>query len=300
MSKFTICALYQFTRLPKYQELKPELESLCNLHDIKGILLLAPEGINGTVAGSRAAIDVLKSFLYARFDALEYKESFADEMPFNRIRVRLKKEIVTLGVSVDPCESTGTYVKPSDWNAVISDPEVLLIDVRNDYEVDIGSFKGAQNPATQSFREFPEYVNSIDKATHKKVAMFCTGGIRCEKASAYMLSQGFDQVFQLKGGILKYVETVPPEESLWEGECFVFDKRVAVGHGLNLGHHISCYGCRRPITEEDTKSPQYERGVSCAHCCDSISPEKRESARQRQMQEDLARKRGTIHVGARM
>lgn len=298
MSKLIVAALYQFTPLPEYKELQPQLKTLCDNHGIKGILLLAEEGINGTVAGSREAIDQLKSYLMTRFNSLEYKESWADKMPFHRMKVRLKKEIVTLGVPVKPFETVGTYVDPKDWNDLISDPEVLLIDTRNDYEVEIGTFQGAVNPETQSFTEFPEFVKSIDKTKYKKIAMCCTGGIRCEKASSYMISQGFNEVYHLKGGILKYLEKISPEESLWKGECFVFDKRVAVGHGLNLGEHMSCYGCRHPISEQDTKSPFYERGVSCPRCYDKNSPEQKQGARQRQQQEDLAQKKGQKHIGA--
>ncbi|HUX79719.1 MAG TPA: rhodanese-related sulfurtransferase [Alphaproteobacteria bacterium] len=299
MSKIFVAALYQFIPFPDFREVQPRLKSLCDQEKIKGILLLADEGINGTVAGSREAIDKLRSYLQTRFNALEYKESWADEMPFHRMKVRLKKEIVTLGVpGVNPCEKVGTYVAPEDWNDLISDPEVLLIDTRNDYEVKIGSFKKAVNPATPSFTDFPEFVQTLDKSKHKRVAMYCTGGIRCEKASSYLLSQGFENVYHLKGGILKYLETVPSEKSLWEGECFVFDNRVAVSHGLNLGHFKTCYGCRQPISEDDIASPFYERGVSCPHCYTTLTPEKRNSVRQRQRQEDLARARGEKHIGA--
>lgn len=298
MSKLTVAAFYQFVPLANYQELKPRLEALCTEQGIKGIVLLASEGVNGTVAGSREAIDVFKSLLTSLFDRLEYKESFAEKMPFSRLRVRLKKEIVTLGVDVNPAAITGQHVEPQEWNQLISDPDVLVIDVRNDYEVEIGTFTNAQNPLTESFTKFPDYVKTIDRSKTKKVAMCCTGGIRCEKASAYMLSQGFDEVYQLKGGILKYLETVPPEQSLWRGECFVFDQRVAVSHGLQLGDYQLCYGCRRPILEEEKNSPLYERGVCCSACHDVITPEKREGARERQRQEDLARSRGQVHVGA--
>lgn len=300
MSKILIAALYQFTPLPDFRELQPRLKAICDQAQIKGILLLAHEGINGTIAGSRESINTLKSFLEKRFNALEYKESWADEMPFHRMKVRLKKEIVTLGVPVNPCEKVGTYVEPNDWNDLISNPEVLIIDTRNDYEVKIGRFRGALNPKTRSFTDFPEFVKALDKSKHPRVAMYCTGGIRCEKASSYLLSQGFENVYHLKGGILKYLETIPTEKSLWDGECFVFDRRVAVGHDLHLGHFESCHGCRHPISDEDTVSPFYERGVSCPHCYATLTPEKRESARQRQHQEDLARARGEKHIGAVM
>lgn len=298
MSKFTVAAFYQFLHLPNYQELQPRLHSLCVEQNIKGIVLLASEGINGTVAGSRAAIDAFRSFLATQFDNLEYKESFAERMPFNRLKVRLKKEIVTLGVDVNPAAVTGKAVEPKDWNALLLDPEVLVLDVRNDYEVEIGTFTNAQNPKTASFTEFPDFVKTIDKSRAKKVAMCCTGGIRCEKASAYMLAQGFDEVYQLKGGILKYLETVPADQSLWNGQCFVFDQRVAVSHGLELSDYELCHGCRRPVSVEDRNSPFYERGVSCPACHDSLTPEKRAGARERQRQEDLARSRGQVHVGS--
>lgn len=299
MSKVIVAALYQFKPLPNFQDLEKRLKDLCNDLKIKGILLLAEEGINGTVAGSRTAIDHLRRFLLEHFDNLEYKESWAEEMPFHRMKVRLKKEIVTLGVpEVNPCESVGTYVAPKDWNNLISEPDVLLIDVRNDYEVKIGTFEGALNPKTQNFREFPEFVKTLDKTKHRRIAMCCTGGIRCEKASSYMLSQGFEEVYHLKGGILKYIEKISPEKSLWEGECFVFDGRVAVGHNLELGEAKSCYGCRTPLSTSERQSPFYERGVSCHHCYHLTSPEKKNSARHRQMQVDLAQQRGTKHIGA--
>lgn len=301
MSKIVVAALYQFTPLPEFQDLQPRLQTLCKTAGVKGILLLAEEGINGTLAGTREGIDCLKAFLETRFDALEYKESWADEMPFNRMKVRLKKEIVTLGVpGIDPSQTVGTYVDPQDWNALISDPDVLVLDTRNDYEVDIGTFPGALNPKTDSFSEFPHFVKTLDKTKYRKIAMCCTGGIRCEKASSYMLSQGFEEVYHLKGGILKYLETIPAEKSLWEGECFVFDARVAVGQGLAKGHYALCHGCRNPLREEDMCSPLYERGVSCPQCSPTLSPKKREAARHRQYQEDLAFKRGQKHIGAEM
>jgi UPF0176 protein len=230
------------------------LLSYCQVQGIKGTILLAAEGINGTIAGSRQAIDAVLGFLQAdpRFADLEHKESQADFPPFDRLKVRLKKEIVTLGIpEVDPNEQVGTYVHPRDWNELINDPDVVVIDTRNDYEVDIGTFKGAKNPHTDSFRQFPDYVRRhLNPTQHKKVAMFCTGGIRCEKASSYLLSQGFQEVYHLKGGILKYLEEVPPEISHWQGECFVFDQRVAVKHGLEEGTHILCHSCGHPIAEE--------------------------------------------------
>ncbi|HBG34295.1 MAG: hypothetical protein A2W46_07080 [Alphaproteobacteria bacterium RIFCSPHIGHO2_12_42_13] len=301
MTKIVVAALYQFKHLPDYKDLQPRLKKLCDQHQIKGTLLLAEEGINGTVAGSRASINALKDFLNMRFDNLEYKESFAKDMPFRRMKVRLKKEIVTLGVpDVDPIQMGGTYVTPKDWNDLISDPEVLVLDTRNNYEVEIGTFKGAINPKIHSFREFPQYVKTLDKKKYRCVAMFCTGGIRCEKASFYMLSQGFEKVYHLKGGILKYLEEVPAKKSLWEGDCFVFDGRVAVGQDLTLAHYESCHGCRHPLSKKETHSPLYERGVSCPHCYHRTSPQKKAAARQRQQQEDLAHARGKKHIGAIM
>ncbi|MEQ1837053.1 MAG: rhodanese-related sulfurtransferase, partial [Candidatus Nitrotoga sp.] len=244
MSNIVVAALYKFAELVDYREMQPRLQDFCVAQKINGTILLAAEGINGTVAGSRAGIDALLAFLRAdtRLADLEHKESFADTPPFDRMKVRLKKEIVTLGVAgVDPNKKVGTYVAPEDWNELIADPDVVLVDTRNAYEYDIGTFQGALNPHTTTFRQFPAYVkNNLDPAKHKKIAMFCTGGIRCEKASAYMLEQGFEEVYHLQGGILKYLETVPVEQSKWQGECFVFDQRIAVGQGLELGTHEQC------------------------------------------------------------
>jgi UPF0176 protein len=274
-----VAALYKFVTLPDFAEKQETLLSYCQSQGIKGTILLAAEGINGTIAGSRQGVDSVLAFLRSdpRLADLEHKESYTEIQPFERMKVRLKAEIVTMGLpEVDPNQQVGTYVSPQEWNDLISDPEVIVIDTRNDYEVNIGTFKTAQNPQTKSFREFPEYVsNNLDPNQHKKVALFCTGGIRCEKASAFMLSQGFTEVYHLKGGILKYLESVPAEESLWEGECFVFDERVAVRHGLELGSHELCFCCGYPISEQDKASPQYEEGISCPHCFDSLTPEKR-------------------------
>lgn len=301
MSNFIVAALYKFAKLLDYQALQPGLLDFCLTHDLKGTLLLAEEGINGTVAGSRAGIDALISYLKsdARLADLEHKESFADENPFYRMKVRLKKEIVTLGVpGVDPNEMVGTYVAPEDWNALISDPEVVVIDTRNDYEYGIGTFKGALDPHTASFREFPDFVTkNLDPGKHKKVAMFCTGGIRCEKASAFMMQQGFEEVYHLQGGILKYLENIPEEESLWQGECFVFDQRVAVRHGLEIGEYDQCHACRQPLSPEEMNSPQYVAGISCPHCHDRLSAAKRASVTERQKQMALAKKRGEAHLG---
>ncbi|OAM52277.1 hypothetical protein A7981_01965 [Methylovorus sp. MM2] len=301
MSNIIVAALYKFASLPNYKEMQPSLLALCINQGIKGTLLLAEEGINGTVAGTRTAIDTLIEHLHSdpRLADLDHKESFADTMPFYRMKVRLKKEIVTLGVpGIDPNKKVGTYVKPEDWNALISDPDVILIDTRNDYEYDIGTFQGAVDPHTTTFREFPDYVSkNLDPNKHKKIAMFCTGGIRCEKASSYMMEQGFEEVFHLQGGILKYLENVPAEESLWEGECFVFDQRVAVRHGLELGDYDQCYACRHPISPDEMASSQYVKGISCPHCFNQLSAEKRASITERQKQIELAKKRGETHIG---
>lgn len=274
-----VAAMYKFVSLPDFAQKQEPLLSYCQSQGIKGTILLAAEGINGTIAGSRQGVDSVLAFLRSdpRLADLEHKESYTEIQPFERMKVRLKAEIVTMGLpEVDPNQQVGTYVSPQEWNDLISDPGVIVIDTRNDYEVNIGTFKTAHNPQTKSFREFPEYVSkNLDPNQHKKVALFCTGGIRCEKASAFMLSQGFTEVYHLKGGILKYLESVPAEESLWEGECFVFDERVAVRHGLELGSHELCFCCGYPISEQDQASPQYEEGISCPHCFDSLTPEKR-------------------------
>ena len=303
--KFLTAALYKFVSLPNYADLQAPIHAACDAHHIKGTLLLAAEGINGTIAGLPDDIKAVLHYLRTdglfegKFANLEHKESHADEHPFYRMKVKLKKEIVTMGVpSVNPNNTVGTYVKPEDWNALIADPDVIVLDTRNDYEVHIGTFKGAVNPETTTFREFPEYVaQNLDKNKHKKVAMFCTGGIRCEKASSYMLEQGFETVYHLQGGILKYLETVPEEQSLWQGECFVFDQRVAVKHGLEVGEFDQCYACRMPLSPDELKSPQYTAGISCPHCYDSLTEEKRQSLTERQKQVILAKKRGAAHIG---
>ncbi|WP_102795328.1 rhodanese-related sulfurtransferase [Bowmanella denitrificans] len=302
MSQVVVCALYKFVSLENYQEIRQPLYQFMESQGIKGTLLLAHEGINGTVSGSREAIDNLLSWLNAdeRLNPISYKESFDSSQPFHRTKVKLKNEIVTMGVEgIDPRHTVGTYVKPSEWNALISDPDVITIDTRNDYEIEIGTFKHAVNPNTETFREFPQYVKEhLDPSKHKKVAMFCTGGIRCEKSTAYLKEQGFEEVYHLEGGILKYLEEVPKEQSLWEGDCFVFDNRVAVNHDLERSHYDQCYACRLPITEQDKQSDLYESGVSCPKCYGKHSEEQLERFREREKQVNLARAREEEHVGS--
>ncbi|WP_427450950.1 rhodanese-related sulfurtransferase [Litorimonas sp. WD9-15] len=298
---YHVAALYQFTSLPDYVALRPILQDMCDLLEIKGTILLASEGINGTVAGSEKSITDMLAFLRAdpRLADLEAKFSTAKDQPFHRMKVRLKKEIVTMGVDgIDPNETVGTYVDPADWNALISDPNTILIDTRNDYEVEIGTFKGAVNPETETFREFPAWVEANrDNLNKPKVAMFCTGGIRCEKASSFMKQNGFDDVYHLKGGILKYLETQPQSESLWEGDCFVFDQRVAVTHGLEESEYNQCFACRRPLLPEDMDRPEYLLGVSCHRCHAEMSDDQKARFAERQKQIALAKSRGEDHIG---
>jgi UPF0176 protein len=301
LPKVVVVTLYRFVRLPDHRELRTRLADLCQQLDITGTLLLAPEGINGTLAGSRGAVDEFRSVLLddPRFQQTEYKESFTADMPFYRMKVRIKKEIVTLGEpAADPIRRVGTYVAPEDWNTLISDPDILVIDTRNDYEVRMGTFQGAINPATGSFREFPAFLRqSLSPERHRKIAMFCTGGIRCEKASSLLLAEGFEEVYHLKGGILKYLEIVPEYKSLWNGECFVFDQRVSVTHGLRPGGYQLCYGCRHPLSPADISSPHYEAGVSCCHCHGALTTGKRAGARERHRQVTLARAKNLRHLG---
>ncbi len=295
-----VAALYKFVRLDDYIDIRKPLLAFCQKHNLRGTLLLAQEGINGTIAGARNDIDAVLAYLKAdqRMHDLEHKESFCATNPFLRMKVKLKKEIVTLGVEgISPTKKVGQYVKPEDWNALISDPEVVLLDTRNDYEYEIGTFKGAIDPSTTTFREFPEYVQkNLNPEKHKKVAMFCTGGIRCEKSTSYMLEQGFDKVYHLQGGILKYLETIPEKDSLWEGECFVFDERVAVKHNLEVGQYDQCHACRFPITEEDKQSEHYQIGVSCPKCFNKTTPKQRARFSERQRQMQLAQQRGYEHL----
>lgn len=299
--RFVVMALYKFTPFADYQECREGILAAMNEHQVKGSLLIAEEGINGTVAAERPAIESLKEYLnnIPSLSGFSYKESFCKEQPFNRSKVKLKKEIVTMGVpKIDPLKVVGSYVKPEDWNALISDPDVVLVDTRNDYEVELGTFKGALDPNTSSFREFPEYVaKTLDPDKHKKVAMFCTGGIRCEKSTAYMKEQGFEEVYHLEGGILKYLEEVEEQNSMWEGECFVFDGRVSVDHQLQPGHYELCHGCRHPIDEQAKQSAQFEEGVSCPRCHDQLSDEQRDRFRMRQQQIQRAKAQGEDHIG---
>ena len=299
MSQIVVVALYKLVTLEDFEAKRQPLLDVLTRSAVKGTLLLAREGINGTIAGQREGMDQVLDWLRAdpRLSDLDHKESLCEEMPFYRTKVKLKKEIVTIGVpDVSPNETVGTYVDPQDWNALISDPQVLLIDTRNDYEVSIGTFEGAVDPKTKSFREFPEYIKAhYDPAKHKKVAMFCTGGIRCEKASSYMLQQGFDEVYHLKGGILKYFEEVPAEQSKWNGECFVFDNRVTVRHDLAPGSFDQCHACRHPISAAEKASAQYEEGVSCPRCYDNLPEKTRLRAEERQKQVRLAKLRNQPH-----
>ena len=305
--RFLTVALYQFVDLPDCAALRAPLQALCDAQGVRGMLLLAPEGINGTIAGEAPAVHSVLDWLRSdpRFAALQHKEAWAGRMPFYRMRVRLKREIVTLGVpDLHPARNAGTYVKPHDWNALIADPEVVVVDTRNDYEVRIGSFERAIDPHTRTFAEFPAWVAEQSQpggvlAGKPRVAMFCTGGIRCEKSTAYLKSQGFEEVFHLEGGILKYLETVPAEESLWHGECFVFDERVSVGHGLAPGHHQLCRSCRMPLGKAELASPHYVRGVSCPYCHGTRTPEQERALAERERQMQLAARRGAEHIGAR-
>ncbi|MBM1632800.1 rhodanese-related sulfurtransferase [Sulfitobacter mediterraneus] len=295
---YIIAALYHFTRFDDPAALKPALLELCLAQDVSGSLLLAREGVNGTIAGPRAGIDAVIAHLKALPGCkdLEWKEATSDRAPFGKMKVRLKKEIVTMGQpDVDPRASVGHYVDPQDWNELIQSPDVAVIDTRNDYEVAIGTFDGAVDPQTKTFGEFPAWWEENKHRFHnKKVAMFCTGGIRCEKSTNYLLGQGVEEVYHLKGGILKYLEEVPQDESTWNGECFVFDNRVSVGHGLAEGPHVLCHGCRQPILPEDMKRPEYEMGVSCHKCHDKTSDWDKKRFRERQKQIRLAQERGEL------
>lgn len=276
---YLVATFYKFVTISNLEAKRRQILTWCREKKLKGTILLAEEGINGTIAGNVSAIaDVLNSLRsLPGLAELEAKESTSAKLPFAKLKVKIKPEIVTLGMpEVNPTQQVGIYVEPQDWNQIVSDPEVVVLDTRNDYEVEIGSFKRAKNPNTESFRQFPQYIaRNLDPQQHPKVAMFCTGGIRCEKASSYLLSQGFKEVYHLKGGILKYLENVPVAESMWQGECFVFDERVAVKEGLEPGSHELCYACGHPISEADKNTPQYESHISCPHCYEELTPEKK-------------------------
>ncbi len=303
MTALLTAAFYKFVELRDFAQLKAPLLALCEQRSVKGTVLLASEGINGTIAGTRQNVYAVLAFLRSdsRLGDLIHKESPANEMPFYRMKVRLKREIVTLGVPVvSPTKMAGKYVRADEWNKLLDDPDVVFVDVRNDYEVALGTFNGALNPNTKSFRELPRWVRSQSALRDKpKVAMFCTGGIRCEKSTAFMRAEGFPEVFHLEGGILKYLETIPKEQSRWEGECFVFDERVSVGHGLTPGRYELCRACREPLGDAERASPLFVRGVSCAKCHDAKSEIKKEGLRERQRQVELAKSRNRMHVGAR-
>ncbi len=302
MPGIVVSTLYKFVSLDDFESLRKPILDLMEEVQVMGTVLLASEGINGTIAGDRQGVDAVLAWLRSdpRFVGIESKESYEQEPPFYRRKVKLKKEIVTMGIEgIDPNQIVGTYVQPRDWNALITDPDVLLIDTRNDYEVKIGAFKGATNPETESFREFPDYVEDhLDPGKHKKVAMYCTGGIRCEKSTAFLKEQGFEDVYHLQGGILKYLQDIPVEESLWQGECFVFDNRVAINHSMEKGQYDQCYACRYPITEEDKNSEKYAHGVSCPNCYDKVSKKQVQRFQEREKQVQVARLRGEEHIGS--
>lgn len=302
MSNFVVAALYHFTRFEDHTALQAPLQAVCDAGGVKGSLLLAFEGINGTIAGPRAGIDAALAHIRAMpgCSDFEHKESFAAEMPFLRMKVKLKKEIVTMGQPhVDPTANVGNYVEAADWNDLITRDDVVVIDTRNDYEVAIGTFDGAIDPQTKSFGEFPAWWDeNKDRFHNKKVAMFCTGGIRCEKSTNFLLGEGVEDVYHLKGGILKYLENVPEAESTWNGECFVFDSRVSVKHGLEEGKYELCYACRMPLAPADFDRPEFEKGVSCHQCIDSHSEDRKVRFRERQKQVALAEKRGKQHIGS--
>ncbi len=297
----TIVAYYKFVPLPDFEERRQPLLDVCEANGVKGTILLAAEGINSTMAGPEAGVDAVLDYLQSdpAIGHLTVKRSQAEEIPFYRMKVRLKKEIVRLGMpEVNPSDQVGEYVAPEDWNALIADPNVILVDTRNDYEVEIGTFEGAINPNTKSFREFPEFADkALADRKDQPIAMFCTGGIRCEKSTSLLLKQGFSKIYHLEGGILNYLEKVDPPKSLWNGDCFVFDNRVTVNHNLEPGDYDMCHACRHAIDEGDKQSPLYEEGVSCPHCHDSLNEEQRERAKQRQKQVEISQKLNRKHIG---
>lgn len=302
--KYQVISFYKFMVFNDYMAFEPVIREFCIKHNIKGTILLAEEGINGTLASKEGAISALLAFLMAdaRFADIDYKKSYADELPFHRMKVKIKKEIVTLGQKdVMPSKATGVRVAAKDWNTLIADPNVILVDTRNEYEYQIGTFNKAISPNTTNFNEFPAFVKKeLNSKKNKKVALFCTGGIRCEKASAYMIKEGFKKVYQLDGGILRYLEKIGTDESLWKGECFVFDSRVSVDQKLAEGKYEQCFACRRPLSKQDMQTNEYKKGISCPHCIDEKNDKQREGFRERQRQVELAEKRNETHIGAKM
>ena len=298
-----VAAFYKFVPLDNIEVLQQEIRNICKSSDVLGTVLLAHEGINGTIAGPAQDLEKLFTYLsqYPGIGSLDRKISYCNRNPFYRMKVRLKKEIVTLGVDgVDPRQDVGEYIAPEDWNELISQPDVCLIDTRNDYEVGLGTFSGAQNPETQSFREFPAWVEAnLDADKDQKIAMFCTGGIRCEKSTALLKERGYKNVYHLEGGILNYLEKVPVNKSMWQGDCFVFDNRVTVDHDLSEGRYELCPACRMPLSEEDRKSSKFEQNVSCPRCFDRLTPQRRASLEERGRQIELAAERGEKHIGSR-
>lgn len=303
-----VAALYQFTPFPDCPAIQKPLSELCIAQGVRGTLLLASEGINGTIAGSDDAIETVLTHIRSLpgCASVEVKESRAPSMPFRRMKVRVKKEIVTMGQpDLDPVGDVGTYVAPQDWNELIDDPDTIVIDTRNDYEVAIGTFSGAIDPETETFREFPEWFRSkrdelAKEGREPKIAMFCTGGIRCEKATAFVRSEGLDEVYHLKGGILSYLEHIPEEDSRWEGDCFVFDERVSVKHGLEVGNYVLCRACRNPLGPEDLKSAKFVKGISCPTCFETRTDEQRERYAERQRQAELAQQRGESYFASEL
>ena len=302
-NKILVATFYKFFKVDDLVALQDQLYSICNKNNVMGTILIANEGVNGTISSKPREIEKTLISIQKddRFSEIEIKYSSTNKQPFHKMRVRLKKEIVTIGLpEINPNKTVGTYVKPEQWNDIISDPDVILIDTRNKFEIKIGSFKNALDPRTTSFRDFPEWVKKFkqDKTnTNKKIAMYCTGGIRCEKASSLMKEEGFNEVYHLQGGILKYLEQVEKEKSLWEGECFVFDDRVCLTENLEVGSYKMCFACRMPITEDEINDDRYEEGISCLYCYDKTTEEKKERFESRQKQIELSKLRGEKHIG---
>ena len=301
MSRFVIATFYQFADFPATVEMQKKVKAKAQENSIIGSILLAKEGVNGTIAGERIQVDAMLAYLrsFDGFSTMEHKESLSELPPFKRLKVRLRQELISLGdPSVDPRKKVGTYVDASEWNDLIDRPDVTLIDTRNDFEVAIGTFQGAVDPKTDCFKSFPEYVEqNLDPDRHPRVAMFCTGGIRCEKATSYLIEKGFKEVYHLRGGILKYLEEIPEEQSKWEGECFVFDERVSVDHNLERGSYDACWGCGRPLSEKDQASPLYEKGVACPACHPTLTEAQKAAFRERQYQIEHAQARNEKHLG---